>query len=112
VLLAYEADTAAYFGRLTRARDFSRRAIASADRVAGKETVAGYEVTAALREALFGNAFEARPKSVTYVLGTFCHLCVRVGPLVRLVDARGLEPLTRRLQSTRKFNLSRCFGCA
>ena len=52
-LLGLEADTAAYFGRLGKAREFSRRAVASAERAEGKETAAGYEATAALREALF-----------------------------------------------------------
>jgi hypothetical protein len=30
----------------------------------------------------------------------------------KLVDVAGLEPATPCLQSKRKFNLSRCFGCA
>jgi hypothetical protein len=29
-----------------------------------------------------------------------------------VVDATGIEPATPCLQSKRKFNLSRCFGCA
>jgi eukaryotic-like serine/threonine-protein kinase len=56
VLLAREADTAAYSGRLAEARDFSRRAVASAERAEEKEKAASYEADAALREALFGNA--------------------------------------------------------
>jgi Flp pilus assembly protein TadD len=64
VLLASEADTAAYSGRLGRAREFSRRAVASAERAEEKETAAGYEVEAALREALFGNAAEVRQRAV------------------------------------------------
>jgi serine/threonine protein kinase len=55
VLLASEADTAAYAGRLGKAREFSRRAVATAD----KETAAGYEADAALREAFFGDSVEA-----------------------------------------------------
>jgi len=55
VLLGYEADTAAYFGRLEKAREFSRRAVASAERAEEKETATGYEAESALREALFGN---------------------------------------------------------
>jgi DNA-binding winged helix-turn-helix (wHTH) protein/tetratricopeptide (TPR) repeat protein len=62
VLLASEADAAAYFGRLAEAREFSRRAVASAERAEEKETAAGYEAQAALREALFGNASEARQR--------------------------------------------------
>jgi predicted Zn-dependent protease len=60
VLLAMEADTAAYFGHLGRAREFSRRAINSAEQVEEKETAANYSATSGLREALFGNADEAR----------------------------------------------------
>jgi serine/threonine protein kinase/Flp pilus assembly protein TadD len=64
VLLANEADTAAYSGRLGKAREFSRRAVASAQHAGEKETAAGYEAEAALREALFGNAAEARQRAV------------------------------------------------
>ncbi|MFY9530274.1 MAG: protein kinase, partial [Candidatus Acidiferrales bacterium] len=63
VLLALEADTAAYSGRLGEARDFSRRAAASAERAEEKETAASYEADAALREAFFGNAAEARQRA-------------------------------------------------
>ena len=62
-LLSNQADTAAYFGELQQARDFSRRASASAERAEERETAASYEVDAALREALFGNAGEARKRS-------------------------------------------------
>jgi DNA-binding winged helix-turn-helix (wHTH) protein len=63
LLLALEADTAAYSGRLGKARDLSRRAVASAERAEEKETAALYEADAALREALFGNAAEARERA-------------------------------------------------
>jgi Flp pilus assembly protein TadD/predicted Ser/Thr protein kinase len=63
VLLAFEADTAAYSGRLGRAREFSRRAVASAERAEEKETAAGYEAEAALRQALFGNAADAQQRA-------------------------------------------------
>jgi tetratricopeptide (TPR) repeat protein len=63
VLLYFEADTAAYSGRLGKAREFSRRAVASAQHAEEKETAAGYEADAALREALFGNPVEARQRA-------------------------------------------------
>jgi Flp pilus assembly protein TadD len=63
VLLAYEADTVAYSGRLRKAREFSRQAVASAERTEQKETAAAYETHAVLREALFGNAVEARKRA-------------------------------------------------
>ncbi|MFZ3330953.1 MAG: protein kinase [Candidatus Acidiferrales bacterium] len=62
-LLANEADTAAYTGNLDRAREFSRSASTSAQLAEEKETAAGYEVSAALREALLGNIREARKLS-------------------------------------------------
>jgi predicted Zn-dependent protease len=43
-----------------KARKLSQQAVASAERTEEKETPAGYEAEAALREALFGNAAEAR----------------------------------------------------
>ena len=61
-LLGNEADTAAYSGRLRTAQDFSRQAVASAERAEEKEAAATYEADAALREALFGNEREARPR--------------------------------------------------
>jgi predicted Zn-dependent protease len=63
VLLSYEADTFAYSGRLGKAREFSRRAVASAERAEEKETAAGYEAAAALREALFGEVTETRQRA-------------------------------------------------
>jgi eukaryotic-like serine/threonine-protein kinase len=59
-MLGLEADTAAYSGRLKDAREFSRRAIDSAERTGDKETAATYSAISSLREALFGNADEAR----------------------------------------------------
>jgi tetratricopeptide (TPR) repeat protein len=62
-MLAMEADTAAYFGHLAKARELSRRAADSAKLAAEKETAAGYYAVSALREALFGDAAEARQQA-------------------------------------------------
>jgi serine/threonine protein kinase/tetratricopeptide (TPR) repeat protein len=62
-LLAYEADTGAYFGRLKNAREFSRRAVDSAEGAGEKEAAATHSVVSSLREALFGNADEARRRA-------------------------------------------------
>ncbi len=56
VFLAMEADTAAYGGQFRKARDVTRQAAASAERVDEKETAASYLAEAALREALVGNS--------------------------------------------------------
>jgi serine/threonine protein kinase/Flp pilus assembly protein TadD len=53
-LLYGEADTAAYSGRLKKSLEYSRRAVASAERAEEQETAAEYEADAALQTALFG----------------------------------------------------------
>ncbi len=63
MLLGLEADSAAFSGRLKDAREFSRRAVESSERAEEHETAATYSVVAALREALFGNAGEARRRA-------------------------------------------------
>ena len=60
LLLSFQSDTEAYYGRLNSARIFTRRAIGSAVRADSKETAAMWQSNAALREAEFGNAAEAR----------------------------------------------------
>jgi tetratricopeptide (TPR) repeat protein len=59
-LLYYQADTAAYYGQLNKAREFSGQAVAAAERAGRKEGAAGCEAAAGLREALFGNGAEAK----------------------------------------------------
>jgi tetratricopeptide (TPR) repeat protein len=59
-LLSAESDTESYYGRLTKARDFSRRAVDSAIRADSKETAASWQITAALREAELGDSTSAR----------------------------------------------------
>ena len=60
LLLSLASDTEAFYGRLSRARALSLRAIDSARRSGQKETAAGWQMNAALREAEFGNASQAR----------------------------------------------------
>jgi serine/threonine protein kinase/TolA-binding protein len=59
-LLSLEAETAAYSGQLREAREFTRQAMDSAEQEKEKEAAAVYSVLSGLREALFGNAMEAR----------------------------------------------------
>ena len=63
-LLASQADTEAYFGRLTKAREFSRRAVESAHRADAAETAAQWKASAALREAELGNMQQARSDAI------------------------------------------------
>jgi serine/threonine protein kinase/tetratricopeptide (TPR) repeat protein len=60
VLLSMQSDTEAYYGRMSRARDFSRRAVDSAIRADSKETAAFWQANAALREAELDNTALAR----------------------------------------------------
>jgi len=60
ILLSAQSDTEAYYGRLSSAREFSRRAVDSAVRADAKEAAALWQVTAALREAEFGETAEAK----------------------------------------------------
>ena len=60
LLFSTESDTEAFYGRLERARGFSRQAVRSALRADLKETAAIWQLNSALREAEFGNAEQAR----------------------------------------------------
>jgi eukaryotic-like serine/threonine-protein kinase len=59
-LLFDEANTAAYFGRFKKSREFSQQAVASAQRAQEKWRGTADAEVAALREALVGNKNEAR----------------------------------------------------
>jgi DNA-binding winged helix-turn-helix (wHTH) protein/tetratricopeptide (TPR) repeat protein len=67
-LLGLEAESAAYSGRLRDAREFSLRAMDSAERAGEKETAATYSAMAGLREALFGNADDARRRATLAIV--------------------------------------------
>ena len=58
--LSLASDTEAYAGRLGKAREVTRQAVNSAVRADSKETGAIWLANAALREAAFGNAAEAK----------------------------------------------------
>jgi serine/threonine protein kinase/Flp pilus assembly protein TadD len=58
-----ESDTAAYSGKFAEARELTRRASDSAQRADEKETAAGYEAEAAMREALVGNMSQAKQQA-------------------------------------------------
>ena len=59
-MLALQADTEAYRGRVQRARELSRRAVEAAQSAQLNEPAAIWEGIAALREAAYGNLDEAR----------------------------------------------------
>lgn len=59
-LLAAEADTEAWYGRLKNARELTGRAMDSAQHNDSQETAAAYQAAAALREVESGNQKQAR----------------------------------------------------
>ena len=59
ILFTMRSDVEAYYGRLGKAREFSRQATESAKKNDAKETAALWQAYAALHEAEFGNAREA-----------------------------------------------------
>jgi serine/threonine protein kinase len=79
-MLSGKADTDAYYGRLARARDDSRRAVESAVRAGSKETAGLWRAFAGLREAEFGNAAAAREN-------TDAALALQSGSDVRMLAA-------------------------
>jgi DNA-binding winged helix-turn-helix (wHTH) protein/tetratricopeptide (TPR) repeat protein len=85
-LLGLDADTAAYFGRLRIAREVSQRAMDSAERAQQKEPAATYSALSGLREALFGNAEEARRRA-TVAMGRSAGRDVQYGAALALAYA-------------------------
>jgi predicted Zn-dependent protease len=62
--LALASDTEAYGGHLAKARDLTKRALDSAVREDSKENAAIWEANAALEQAAYGKAAEARQSVV------------------------------------------------
>jgi serine/threonine protein kinase/Tfp pilus assembly protein PilF len=59
-MLSSQSDTEAYYGRLKKAREYSQRAVESAQRSRTMEVAATWFLDEALREAEFGNPSETR----------------------------------------------------
>lgn len=62
-MLYIESDTAAYSGQMSRARELAMRVVDSLKLAGRKESAAGFEVQAALREALVGNLTVAKQQA-------------------------------------------------
>jgi hypothetical protein len=58
-----ESNTEAYFGRLDKAHELTRRAVVSAESAQNKEAAALRSAEAAIREALFGHYAAARERA-------------------------------------------------
>jgi len=99
-LLSEQSDTEAYYGRLSQARDFSRRAVESDVRADSSETAASWQVNAALREAELGNTASAR-QAVTAALTLSPGRDVKVMAaltLARIGDAPQAKRLVEELE--------------
>ena len=83
VLLSTQSDTDAYYGRMSKARQYSQRAVESAVRADSKETAALWQANAALREAEIGNDAVARQ-------GVTAALALSTGRDVKITSALAL----------------------
>jgi serine/threonine protein kinase/tetratricopeptide (TPR) repeat protein len=106
VLFSAQSDTEAYYGHLTKARDFSRRAVDSAIRAESKETAALWQVNAALREAEYGNATEAKQNSAAALKlapGRDVNVLAALA-LARVGEAVGAKAMTDELEKNHPSN--------
>jgi len=101
-VLAAQADTEAWYGKLKNARELTRRAMDSAEQNNAKETAAIYQAVAALREVESGNPKQAR---------TDAEAAVKLGPnrdvqamaalaLARVGDTAGAEKVAAGLNKS------------
>ena len=98
-----QSDTEAYYGRMSKARDFSRRAVDSAVRADSKETAASWQVNAALREAELGNAAFARQgvaAALAAVSGAGCESLAAALALARIGDVPRAQALAEEVEKS------------
>jgi eukaryotic-like serine/threonine-protein kinase len=82
-LLAEQANTEAYYGRLSRARSFSQRAVESARRTGSRAVAAERQTNSALFEAEFGNPVLARQAAAASLGGPSALAQARIGEISR-----------------------------
>ena len=100
IVLSYQADTEAFGGRLSKAREFSRQAEKSAEKAEEKETAALWQMNAALREAEFLNDAQARADATAALkLAPTRDVKTLVAvALARIGDADEAEKITTELE--------------
>jgi len=104
--LNMQSDTEAYYGRLAKAREFSRRAVRSAIRADFKDTAAHWQAIAASREAMFGNS-QAAKRDVAAALALSRDgsvISVAALTLERVGDHAGAESLLAELERSQPSN--------
>ena len=102
LLLGYQADTEGWYGRLKNSRELARRAMDLAEHNDAKESAAGYQTSAAMREAESGNREQARSEA-NAALKLAPNRDVRTAAaysLARAGDTAGAEKLAAELDKT------------
>jgi len=102
VLLFQQSDSEAYHGRLSKARDFSRRAVDSAVRADSRDRAGLWQVNAALREAELGNTASAK-KEITAAFALSPGQGVKqvaTLTLARIGDARSAKALAEKMEKS------------
>jgi len=102
LLLAAQADTEGWYGKLKNAHEVTRRAMDSAQHNDAQETAAGYQAEEALRDVESGNREQGRAEA-TAALKLAPNRDVRVIAtlaLARAGDTAGAEKLTAELDKT------------
>ena len=113
VMLSGQADTDAYYGRLARAREDSRRASESAVRAGSRETAALWQVFAGLREAEFDNTAAARQNvaaALSMQSGRYVKLLGALA-LARAGDGSNAKRLVDQLDKTASTDTMLKFFC-
>ncbi len=112
-MLSGQADTEAYYGRLARAKDYSRRASESAVRAGSKETAALWQVSEGLREAEFDNTAAARQNVAAALAlqpGRYVRLLAALA-LARAGDGSNAKRLVEQLDRTASTDTMLKFYC-
>ncbi|MGA3176116.1 MAG: protein kinase [Candidatus Acidiferrum sp.] len=101
-MLATQADTEGWYGKLKNAHELTRRAMDSAEYNDAKETAASYQAQAALREVESGNREQARAEAnaALKLAPNRDVRCVAALALARARDTAGAEKLATELDKT------------
>jgi tetratricopeptide (TPR) repeat protein len=105
-MLSVQSDTEAYKGHLSKAREFSRKAVDYSHHADQKETAATWQANAALREAEFGNSAQARQlaiRALALAPGRDVKVLVALA-LARSGDYSGAQKLADELTKTYSAN--------
>jgi len=102
LLLATQADTEAWYGKLKNARELTRRAMDSAHDNDAKEVAAAYQAAAALREVESGNREQARAgaNAALKLAPNRDVRAIAALALARAGDTAGAEKLAAELDKT------------